>query len=89
MLFMVIERFKDNDPDRVGKRFAEKGRMLPPDVLYHVSWVDPQNSRCFQVMSAPDRESLQPWVVCWEDLVEFEIIPVQTSADFWAAVSSK
>jgi len=86
---MVIERFKNNDPGPVGRRFAEQGRMLPPDVLYHVSWVDAESGRCFQVMSAPDRQSLQPWVACWEDLVDFEIIPVQTSADYWAGIAAK
>jgi hypothetical protein len=35
-------------------------------------------------MEAPNRESIDCWVRCWEDLVNFEIVPVLTSADFWA-----
>jgi hypothetical protein len=37
-------------------------------------------------MEAPDRESLNPWIAAWKDVVEFEVIPVQTSAGFWATV---
>jgi hypothetical protein len=33
-------------------------------------------------MEAPRVESLTPWIRCWEDLVEFEIVPVETSAEF-------
>ena len=86
---MVIEHFKDNNPKPVGERFAERGRMMPPGVAYHTSWIDAEHGRCFQVMSAPDCESLMPWVACWEDLVDCEIIPVQTSADFWGGIASR
>ena len=53
-------------------------------VIYHASWVDSAGTRCFQVMEASHPELLNDWVSCWEDLVDFEIVPVLTSADFWA-----
>jgi hypothetical protein len=84
MLFMVIERFKQGDAKLVGERFRREGRMLPEGVTYLASWVDQAGGRCFQLMEAPQRESLAPWVSRWEDLIEFEIVPVLTSADFWA-----
>ena len=84
MLFMVIERFKNGDPAPVGERFQKRGRMLPEGVTYHASWVDRASSRCFQVMEAPGPESLQPWIGEWDDLVDFEVIPVVTSNEFWA-----
>jgi hypothetical protein len=59
MLFMVIEDFKDGDPNPIRERFVRDGRMLPDGVIYHASWVDPANSRCFQVMEAKDRDALQ------------------------------
>jgi hypothetical protein len=59
MLFMVIERFKDGDFRAIGDRFRSSGRMLPESVIYHASWIDSQNSRCLQIMEAPDRESLE------------------------------
>jgi hypothetical protein len=84
MLFMVIERFKDGDPSPVGERFKRKGRMLPAGVAYQASWVDPAGARCFQVMAAPSAESLATWVERWDDLVDFEIVPVMASSEFWA-----
>lgn len=84
MLFMVIERFKDGATPRIGERFARMGRMLPQGVSYVASWVDPAAPRCFQVMEAARRELLDEWTSRWNDLVEFEIIPVETSAEFWA-----
>jgi hypothetical protein len=86
MLFMVIENFRNGDPKAVGDRFKRTGRMLPAGVLYYTSWIDPENARCFQVMEAPDRESLEPWIAAWNDLVDFEVVPVQTSAEYWATV---
>ena len=83
MLFMVIERFK-HGAAAVGERFQNQGRMLPDGVTYRASWMDVAGDRCFQLMEAPDRESLAPWISRWEDLVVFEIIPVLTSAEFWA-----
>jgi len=86
MLFMIIEHFKSGDLTTVGDRFQRSGRMLPEKVVYHASWIDARNARCFQIMEAPDRESLEPWIAAWADLVEFEVVPVKTSAEFWATV---
>jgi Protein of unknown function (DUF3303) len=84
MLFMVIENFKNGDFRAVGKRFEARGRMLPEGVTYYASWVDSRGARCFQVMEAQDAKSLRAWVSRWDDLVDFEIVPVESSADFWA-----
>ena len=50
--------------------------MLPDGVSYRASWIDSAGHRCFQIMEAPDEESLRPWLAAWSDLVEFEIVPV-------------
>jgi hypothetical protein len=84
MLFVVIERFKQGSTKLIGERFQRSGRMLPEGVVYQASWVDAAGTRCFQIMEAPDAESLRAWVVRWEDLIDFEIVPVMTSSDFWA-----
>ena len=83
---MVIERFRNGDPRAIGERFQSKGRMLPDHVKYLASWVDAKNMRCFQLMEGLSAETLQPWVTAWADLVDFEIVPVETSQDFWARV---
>ena len=84
MLFMVIERFKDGNAGLVGERFRQCGRMLPEGVAYHASWVDCAGTRCFQLMEAPHPELLNLWASRWHDLVEFEIVPILTSSDFWS-----
>ena len=83
MLFMVIERFRNGASKAIGERFAREGRMLPPGVVYHVSWVDATGLRCFQIIEAERAELLAEWTERWEDLVDFEIVPVVTSAEFW------
>ena len=89
MLFMVIETFRDGNPDPVGERFARQGRMMPDGVTYGGSWLEPDGARCFQVMDAPDRATLELWVARWSDLVDFEVIPVVTSQEFWAQRSAR
>jgi hypothetical protein len=84
MFFMVIEHFSPGRLNAVRERFATRGRMLPDNVIYHASWMDETGSSCFQLMEAPDRPALDPWIYAWTDLVDFEIIPVLTSADFWS-----
>jgi len=81
MLFMVIERFKPGKAPEVYQRFRERGRMAPDDVRYVASWVDMTFERCFQVMEADSEARLREWTRNWEDLTDFEIIPVRTSAD--------
>jgi len=89
MLLMVIERFKNGDARAVGERFQRTGRMLPEGVTYHASWVDSTGARCFQLMEAANPEMLAPWVNHWNDLVDFEIVPVLTSAEFWAQAQAQ
>jgi hypothetical protein len=84
VLFMVIERFKQGDAGPIGERFKGSGRMLPEGVAYHASWVDSAGARCFQVMETAHPELLTTWVSRWDDLVDFEIVPVVTSGEFWA-----
>jgi hypothetical protein len=89
VLFMVIERFKKGCVEAIRERFTARGRMLPAGVIYQASWIDPTGARCFQVMEADDEECLNAWIAHWEDLVEFEVVPVLTSSDFWAKIPPK
>lgn len=81
MLFMVIERFKNRDAKAVYSRFREKGRGAPDGLTYIGSWIETNFDRCFQIMECDDARLLQQWVAFWGDLVEFEIVPVVSSAD--------
>lgn len=87
MLFMVIERFRPGQAPAIYRRFREKGRMAPDGLRYLASWVDLDFGRCFQVMEAETQQDLKAWTAHWEDLVDFEIVPVRTSADAAAAIA--
>lgn len=81
MLFMIVERFRPGRAPDVYRRFRDRGRMAPEGVRYVSSWVDLGFERCFQVMEADSEELLKTWTANWEDLVDFEIIPVRTSQE--------
>lgn len=86
MLFMVIENFRDRDARPVYRRFRDSGRLMPEGLTYVASCVDADFARCFQVMECDDRALLEQWTANWNDLVEFEIVPVVTSAAARAAI---
>ena len=81
---MVIERFRDGHPKAVGERFARDGRMMPDEIEYRGSWLDEAGTRCYQIVEAPREELLKIWTSHWDDLVDFEIVPVVTSSEFWS-----
>jgi hypothetical protein len=82
MLFMVVERFKDNDAVPVYQRFRDKGRLLPEGLEYVGSWIEASFGRCFQLMACDDARLLQEWVLQWRGTgVTFEIVPVIPSKD--------
>src|SRR5262245_58758858 len=81
MLFMVIERFRDDDMLPIYKRVRDEGRQFPAGLRYIDSWVEPNFSRCFQLMECDDLRLIQQWCLAWRGSgVSFEIVPVVTSA---------
>ncbi len=81
MQYMVVERFKEGAVAEVYRRFAIKGRMTPPGLDYLESWVSEDLSVCFQLMETSDLGLFALWTREWEDLVEFEIVPLISSSD--------
>jgi Domain of unknown function (DUF3303) len=61
--------------------------MAPDGLEYVASWVEPDYSRCFQVMQSDDRALLDAWMANWSDLIDFEVRPVVTSAEAAAAMA--
>ena len=86
MQFMIIERFRDRDPLPIYRRLRDKGRQMPDGLRYVSSWIEVNFERCFQVMECDDPALLQQWIAQWGDLMEFEIVPVRTSAETRGAV---
>jgi hypothetical protein len=87
---MVIERFRDNDMLPIYQRVREGGRSIPDGLKYIDSWVEPNFSRCFQLMECDDARLLQEWILNWRGMgVTFEIVPVVTSAQTREVVASR
>ena len=80
MQYMITERFHPGKVKAMYLRFEEKGRMLPEGVTYLNSWINEEVTVCYQLMEAESLEEIQEWTRHWNDLVEFEITPVISSA---------
>ena len=87
MLYMVYERFKTVGAKDVYRRSKEKGRMLPEGLNYVSSWVDLEFTRCFQIMETDDFSLFSKWADQWIDIVEFDLIPIRTSAEAMAVIA--
>ena len=81
MLFMIIEKFREGKVKEMYKRFEERGRMLPEGVSYINSWINEEVTVCYQLMETDSKEKLQEWINNWNDLVDFEIVSVISSAE--------
>lgn len=88
MHFMIIERFKGGNAEPVYRRFRERGRLAPDGLRYVGSWVTDDLKVCYQVMECDERRLVDEWIANWNDLVDFEVIPVVTSAEAAALVGS-
>jgi hypothetical protein len=53
--------------------------MLPDGLAYIDSWLSIDRTKCFQLMEAGNIEPFDKWISNWNDLTNFEIIPVEDS----------
>jgi len=81
MLFMIIERFRNNDPVPVYQRFRDQGRLAPEGLIYVSSWVDMKMELCYQVMETSNPALIDQWIGHWSDIVDCEVVPVVTSQE--------
>jgi hypothetical protein len=81
MLYMVFERFKDGAASEIYRRLRDKGRMMPEGLEYVSSWIDLNFKTCYQLMRTEDEFLFRQWTDAWNDLIEFEITAVRTSAE--------
>jgi hypothetical protein len=79
MLYMVVERFKD--APAIYRRLREKGRMMPEGLEYVSSWIDADLKICWQLIRTDDESLFRTWTDNWKDLMDFEVVPVRTSAE--------
>lgn len=86
MQYMVIEKFMPGRVKDLYQRFAETGRMLPDGVKYINSWISKDVSICYQLMEADSLEDLNLWIANWDDLADFEVIPIISSDEARAKI---
>ncbi len=79
MLYIIVEKFREGCSEEIYKRAASSGRMLPDGLEYLDSWVTMSIDRCYQLMRTENEELIQEWIEKWDDLAEFEVIPVMSS----------
>ena len=78
--YMVMETFR-HGAEPVYARAAERGRMLPEGLEYIDSWVTDDLHRCWQLMETDDPSLFDQWISRWDDLADFEVVAVVSSAE--------
>ena len=81
MLYIVVEKYKSPGAIEIYRRVANQGRMMPNGLEYVSSWVDFDFTSCYQLMKTENVKLFDQWIDHWKDLVDFEVIPVRTSAE--------
>ena len=76
MLFMVVEKLRNQDGTAVYRTLRDKGRALPDGLTFVASYVTADLGRCFQLMETDDFTTFQRWIADWQEVVEFEVVPV-------------
>jgi uncharacterized glyoxalase superfamily protein PhnB len=85
--YMIVECFRD--AAAVYRRAREQGRLIPDGLHFVSSWVTDDLGRCFQVMECHDEQLLREWMNNWEDLVDFEVVPVVSSEEAAAKIDQQ
>lgn len=89
MLFMIVENFREGNPEPVYRRFRDHGRLAPAGLTYVSSWVTQDLRQCFQVMECDNRALLDEWMAAWNDIVDFEVINIITSPEAVAIITPR
>ena len=67
---------------QIHRRGRERDEPHTGEGLRYVSsWVDLELKRCFQLMETEHASLFAVWIQAWSDLVDFEVVPVQASAE--------
>lgn len=81
MRYMVIENFRPGQVGAIYRRLEESGRHMPAGLHYVGSWITDDLTRCYQVMESEEPALLDEWISHWADLMDFEVVPVISSAE--------
>ena len=67
MLFMVVEKFRNQDGKAVYRKLRDNGRGLPDGLKFVSSYVSADLGRCFQLMETDDMTLFQRWIADWQE----------------------
>ncbi len=54
---------------------------MPDGLVVLNSWISADLGCCFQLMEADDRDLFETWISNWDDVMEFEVVPVVSSTE--------
>jgi hypothetical protein len=74
--YMVVENYKNGCFEKIYERYNSKGRLFPEGLHFLNSWVNKDKNICFQLMEANNEELFYQWFAIWEDLVDFDLYPI-------------
>lgn len=63
--------------------------MMPEGVSYVNSWVSEDGNTCYQINEAQNEELLYEWSSNWNDVTDFEFIPVISSQEMSDKMANK
>ena len=81
MRYMVVETFRGGNAKAVYQRFKQFGRLAPERLTYVASWVSADGDRCWQIMECEERRLLDEWIARWVDVIDFDVVPIISSAE--------
>lgn len=79
--YMIVESYKHGKSGEIYRRLAERGRMMPMGLEYIDSWIEENLQKCYQVMKSENLDKIHEWMDHWNDLMDFEVIPVISSEE--------
>ena len=74
--YMVVEHYKEGCFEKIYERYHSMGRLFPEGLHFLNSWVNKDGNICFQLMESNDQALFYEWFKKWQDLVDFEIYPI-------------
>ena len=74
--YMVVETFKPTCWALARDRFEQQGSLLPTGLNYLGSWSNRDWRLCYQLMETAQPELFTLWFSRWDDLVEFDLVPL-------------
>lgn len=81
MLFMITYVFGSEIRNEVQERFKSTGGLPGPGVTMRGRWHSLDGNNGFILAESTDSVAIGKWIQEWNDLLEFDVTPVNTDED--------